>query len=118
LWSILKVRRELRELALNWRQWAEKIAEATRKILDSCEVYVFGSVVEERATGGSDVDLLIISTRLPENWKGRGELKARIEEEAGLPPSHPFEIHLASPAEAILYFRHAKKMIKLAPVES
>jgi hypothetical protein len=41
----------------------EAIAKAAEEVLGLCEVYVFGSVVEGRAIGGSDVDVLIIADR-------------------------------------------------------
>ncbi|MBO3809951.1 MAG: nucleotidyltransferase domain-containing protein, partial [Candidatus Brockarchaeota archaeon] len=91
---------KLNELARNWRFWSQKTAEAAKRLLGPCEVYVFGSVVKGQATGASDIDILIVSNKLPKDCKGRGNLKAKIEEEAGLPLYHPFEIHLATDEEA------------------
>ncbi|MBC7090488.1 MAG: nucleotidyltransferase domain-containing protein [Nitrososphaeria archaeon] len=88
------------ELARNWRYWTEKIAEAAKKILVSSETYVFGSIVRGQVTAASDIDILIISNHIPNTCKERGNLKAKIEEEAGLPLYHPFEIHLATEEEA------------------
>ncbi|MCS7138473.1 MAG: nucleotidyltransferase domain-containing protein [Crenarchaeota archaeon] len=98
--SLLQARLRLNELARNWLFWSRKIAEAARKILGPCETYVFGSIVKNCAAGGSDIDILIVSNQLPEDFRSRGNLKAKIEEEAGLPLYHPFEIHLASVKEA------------------
>jgi len=75
--------------------------------------YVFGSVVEGKATGGSDVDILIVSDKIPENSRDRGNLKAKIEEMTGLPLSHPFEIHLANKHDFKWYRQHIKKMVKI-----
>jgi hypothetical protein len=36
-----------------------------------------------------------------------------IEERAGLPQVHPFELHLADPREAEIYFRHIDRFLKL-----
>ena len=58
--EILRSRLELVRLARQWRYWSRRIAEAAREVLGECEVYVFGSIVEGRATGGSDVDILIV----------------------------------------------------------
>lgn len=96
----MKARAEIIELIRDWRLWSEAIAEAAERVLGSCEVYVFGSVVEGRATGGSDVDVLIVAERLPGDFKVRGALKAEIEEAANLPLYHPFEIHLSTGEEA------------------
>ncbi|MCX8183090.1 MAG: nucleotidyltransferase domain-containing protein [Crenarchaeota archaeon] len=98
--NLLQARLKLNELARDWRFWSRKIAEAARRLLGPCETYVFGSVVKNQVAGGSDIDILIVSDRLPEDYRSRGNLKAKIEEEAGLPLYHPFEIHLATGKEA------------------
>jgi len=113
LLSILSAKLELRRLADDWRLWAERIAKAARKIAGPCDLYVFGSVAEKHATGASDVDILVVCDRLPKDQRSRGEIKAEVEEEANLPLSHPFEIHLADRSDAPWYFRHIKQMIKL-----
>lgn len=100
LLSLLEARLELRKLAQNWRFWSERIAKAAREVLGPCQVYVFGSVVKKRVTGASDVDVLIVGNKLPMDCRGRGNLKAKIEEEARLPLYHPFQIHLATKEEA------------------
>ena len=98
--TLLKAKVELNKLVRDWRFWCGRIAEAAVAVLGSCEVYVFGSVVEGRATGGSDVDVLIVADRLPRSFRVRGRLKAEIEEKAGLPLYHPFEVHLVTRDEA------------------
>lgn len=98
--SLLEARIELRKLARNWRFWSKRIAEAAKDVLGSCEAYVFGSVVKGHVTGASDVDVLIVCKQLPKDCRGRGDLKTKIEEAAGLPLYHPFEIHLATKKEA------------------
>lgn len=74
-------------------------------MLGHCEVYVFGSFAEGIATGGSDVDVLIVAKGLP-NFRERGEKIAKIEEIANLPLYHPFQIHLAT-----------KEEVKASPIE-
>lgn len=98
--SLLKARLETRRLIREWRFWSEAIAKAAKEVLGSCRVLVFGSVVEGHESGGSDVDVLIVADGLPENFRGRGNLKAEIEEKASLPLYHPFEIHLVTSEEA------------------
>jgi len=100
LLSLLKARLEITRVARDWRLWSKAIAKAARKVLGLCEVYVFGSVVEGRMTGGSDVDVLIVVDVLPENFAARANLVAEIEELARLPLYHPFEIHLVTRKEA------------------
>ena len=106
---------KMRKLIENWREYSKKIAKASKELLGECEVYVFGSVIEGTWTGGSDVDILIISDKVPQSNKARGELKAKIEEKAGLPLFHPFEIHLVNTDEAEHYWRHMKKYVKINP---
>ncbi len=98
--SLLRARIEISKLVHDWRLWSEAIARAAVEVLGPCEVYVFGSVVEGRVTGASDVDILIVADRLPGDFRLRGDLKSKIEEAAGLPLYHPFEIHLVSREEA------------------
>jgi len=43
----------------------------------------------------------------------RAEIVVRIEEKAGLPLYHPFEIHLVDKEEAKWYFRHIDKFIRI-----
>ena len=100
-------------LLKQWKKWSKNIAEASRRILGECKVLVFGSVIEGKAVGGSDVDILIISNQLPDNKRERAEIIAKIEEGAKLPLYHPFEIHLVDEKEAKWYLRHIKKYIQI-----
>ncbi len=111
--EIFKLGAERRKIIENWRFYVEKIAKACRELLGDCEVFVFGSVVEGKWTGGSDVDVLLVSDSAPLSSRERAEIKARIEEAAGLPLVHPFEIHLVSRREADWYWRHIKKAVKI-----
>jgi len=99
LLNLLKARIEINKLASDWRFWSEAIAKAAREVIGSSEVLVFGSVVKGHATGGSDVDILIVAEKLPKGFRERGNLKAEIEVKACLPLYHPFEIHLATSKE-------------------
>jgi len=97
-----------------WRSWTPRIANAVKSLLTDARVYVFGSVVRGDHTGGSDVDILIVSGSIPEGLTERARVRSRIEEEADLPTLHPFEIHLATREEAKTYFRKAgEDMIQL-----
>ena len=99
--GVYRSRLEIRRLAAEWRYWCSRIGEAARNIFADCRVYVFGSVVRGEETGGSDVDILLVCKTLPDSMKERGELKAKLEEVAGLPLYHPFEIHLATEQEVL-----------------
>jgi len=114
LLRVLRSRLEMVKLAREWRHWSRRIAEAAREVLGDCEVYVFGSVAEGEEVGGSDVDILIVSSRVPDKQRRVWELKARIEERAGLPPYHPYELHLVNEEEAKWYFKHVRKLVRIA----
>jgi hypothetical protein len=95
----------------DWKVWAKKVANAAKTIMPDVEVYVFGSVIRGEATGGSDIDMLIVSQNVPEKVLEQSEIKVKIEEMAGLPIYHPFEIHLASKDESEQYIAVAGKHI-------
>lgn len=95
------------EMLGKWEVYVKKLSEAAKHLLPDARVYVFGSVVEDRLTGGSDVDVLVVSHTLPKSELERADLKLKLEELVGLPTYHPFEIHLASEDEARLYFKKA-----------
>jgi len=95
------------EMVEEWRSWTSRVAKAAEDVLADAEVYVFGSVVRGDYTGGSDVDILVVSNRVPEGLGGRAKIRSKIEDKAKLPTSHPFEIHIATPEEAKIYLRKA-----------
>lgn len=98
----------------DWRAWAERVAIAAEKILPKSEVYVLGSIVRGDYTGGSDIDILIISDTIPEGLLKRAEVKSSIEETAKLPITHKIQIHLTKRSEANNYIRRAgRNIIKL-----
>ena len=94
--SLLRAKAKIAQIARQWRFWSEAIAKAANEVLGPCNVYVFGSIAERLATGGSDVDVLIVTDSLPRDFRARGEAVAKIEEIAKLPLYHPFQIHLAT----------------------
>ena len=98
--DLLRAKLKINRLARNWRFWCDSIAKAAAAILGPCETYVFGSAAKGHLTGGSDVDILIVAEKLPNDFKLRGNLKAEIERVAKLPLYHPFEIHLVTRREA------------------
>jgi len=95
------------EMVEEWASWASRITKAVEDVLVDARVYVFGSVVRGDHTGGSDVDILVVSNSVAERPREIAEIRSRIEEEAKLPASHPFEIHIATEEEAKTYLRKA-----------
>ncbi len=102
---------ERRRMITSWRKWARRIADEVKDILQDAEVYVIGSVVRGDYTGGSDVDILIISPQASQRARERAKLKVIIEERLGLPYYHPFELHILRPEEAEVYLRRAKEYV-------
>lgn len=112
--SHMDLQRFRAEMLKEWRAWAERVARAAKRILPRSEVYVLGSVVRGDYTGGSDIDILIVSDGIPEGLLKRAELKSSIEEGANLPPTHQIQIHLTRGSEAKNYIRRAgRHIIKL-----
>jgi len=103
-----KLRSSKGDILEDWKKWIGRIKEAAGEILASNMVgfYLFGSAVTGDLVASSDIDLLIVARNLPKSITGRSELKERIIERSGLPPVHPFEIHLVDEDEARIYFRH------------
>ena len=111
--EIFKVGLRMKKFIDEWDRWAERIALAARDVLGKCEVYVFGSVVEGKAIGGSDIDILIVCDKIPEKSKDRADIIVKIEELAKLPLFHPFEIHIVNKREAEWYWKHIKRAIRI-----
>ena len=111
----LDVAWERTKMLRRWRDWVGRILEASREVLSSNlrGVYVFGSAVSGRLVAASDIDILIVAENLPRSARERSRLRMEIEERAGLPEVHPFELHLVDPGEAEVYFRHIDKILKL-----
>ncbi len=101
------------DLINSWELWVKKIAQAAIKVLGECKVYVFGSMVEGRVGEKCDIDVLIVSSNVPERIDERAAIKESIEDLAELPLYHPFEIHLATPKEAKWYWKHIGKAIRV-----
>lgn len=114
--NLLKAKARIAHLVRQWRFWAEAIAKAASEILGPCSVYVFGSVVEGLATGGSDVDVLIVADNLPSDFRERAEAIAKIEETAKLPLYHPFQIHLATWSEVKVNPIYRKAVSRGVPI--
>lgn len=107
--SFMDTLRSRAKIVKEWTAWTPKIAEAAKKNLPEAEVYAFGSIVRGDNTGGSDIDILVVSEKVPKKALKRAELKVKMEDAAKLPLPHPFEIHLVTPEEADRYLRKAGK---------
>lgn len=96
------------QILKEWRIWVHRIADVVEEVIPDVEVYVIGSVIRGNSTGGSDVDVLLVSEHMPNKLIDRAKLKALIEEKLGLPYYHPFEMHLLRLEEAEYYIKKSK----------
>jgi len=96
----------LKEL-LKWREYLNILVEAVKKVFDEkAEIYVFGSAVEDRLTVESDIDVAIVIEKVPEKSVERIKLLNKIwsyMEERGVPWWYPFEIHLVTRRELMMF---------------
>ncbi|RKY32447.1 MAG: DNA polymerase subunit beta [Candidatus Omnitrophota bacterium] len=81
----------------NYKYYCNKIKEIGKKILKDVKVLVFGSIVKNKHTPDSDIDVLIISDNLPENWEEREKIRTEIKSK--IDPFSPFQIHLSTREE-------------------
>ena len=101
-------RKRLEQLK-NYRQIAQKVREIAQKRLGNVEVYVFGSVIENKATASSDIDLLIITENIEKEEAQK--LKAAIMESIDA----PIELHITSKSSfENWYKKFITKMEKIA----
>ncbi len=107
--QILKeIKDEREKFFQNYRYYALKIKEKAKKILKDVNIIVFGSIVKGNWHPlNSDIDILIISENLPNDWDKRRIIKNKIK--SVLPSSNPFQIHLTTKKEYEIYY---KKFIK------
>jgi hypothetical protein len=95
---MLETMKNRREMLKNYKKYLKRINNSSKEILRDSKVFIFGSVIEEKHVGGSDIDILVIAN-VPKKHLIRTQIISDIEEKAGLPLSHPFEIHLLSAEE-------------------
>ncbi len=77
---------------------ARVVKEVMEEELGEVEVYLFGSSVEGRAIPGkSDIDLLVVSHKVPEGAREQSLLRVKVWNRIG-DPWVPLEIHFASQA--------------------
>lgn len=81
---------------------------------EKAETYIFGSAARGELTAASDIDILIISDRIPINLIKSSRVKLLIMDNASLPLIHPFELYLVNMEEAEMYRKYiGREMIEL-----
>ena len=100
-----------------WQEYALKIAKATKDLLPDARVYVIGSVVENRTTIYSDIDILVALLSRTLDSEAVKKLTVEIIERAiivyGLPWDAPVEIHIADLKTIEKYLRACKRIIPI-----
>jgi len=90
--------------------FAKIIKKEATKTLTNPKVYLFGSIVEEKAIPSSDIDLLITSKNMPEIQEERAKIKAKLWKKIGL--YSPFEIHMVNESE-FQWYKHFAKLVEI-----
>jgi predicted nucleotidyltransferase len=97
-WELIEDRALKRKRFLaEWREHVERLAQEARRLLGDARVLAFGSVVRGDWCVESDVDVLIVSPRVPSDAVEGVKLKVRLRELLGA--CIPLELHLAAPEE-------------------
>ena len=96
--NLLEIMIKTNNMIKNYKKYLKKIESSIKTFLKDSQVFLFGSIIEGNLVAGSDIDILIIAN-IPKKHLKRAELIAKIEENAGLPLSHPFEFHLLTQEE-------------------
>lgn len=101
---MLEIMRQTNEFIKNHKKYLKKIESSIKLILKNSQTYLFGSIIEGNLVVGSDIDILVIAN-VPKNHLKRAEVIAAIEENVGLPISHPFEFHLLTQEELDIWIK-------------
>lgn len=96
---IIKEALRRRDIFNNLDKHLKMLKDAISKIDSKAEVYLFGSVAEDRYVYASDIDILIISNKHP------AEVIARLYAEGF---TDPFEFHVESKDKLARYERYSR----------
>ncbi len=90
----------------------EEIKKRAKEILPDAKIYLFGSVVEGRyIPGKSDIDVLIVSKKMPRTASEQAKIRVEILKDVGF--FSPFEIHLADEEVFEYYKKNVKKLVEI-----
>ncbi len=90
------------EALRDYRSIARRVKKIVLEYDPGARVYVFGSVVEGRYTGASDIDILVVTEMIDRKY----DIMARVYYELG---DYPLELHVVTPEQ---YKRWYKRFIK------
>ena len=103
--------KQTNDMIKNYRKYLKNIESSIKTILKDPQIFLFGSIIDGNLVAGSDIDILVIAN-VPKKHLIRAELIAEIEENAGLPLSHPFEFHLLTQEEVNTWIKIYKLRFK------
>ncbi|GAY25600.1 DNA polymerase beta subunit [Desulfurococcaceae archaeon AG1] len=109
-WEEFLVREAKRraEIFSNLDKYLRKIVEIVTRLDPGAEVYLFGSVAEDRHLLSSDIDVLVVTKISP------GEVLASLWRE-GI--KDPFEIHVIT-ADLLDIYKRRAKLIRISPANN
>ncbi|MBI4801474.1 MAG: nucleotidyltransferase domain-containing protein [Elusimicrobia bacterium] len=95
----------------NYAFYAKEIKKTAGKFFTDAKVVIFGSVVRQDYKPDSDIDILIISSEIPEDLFEQAKVKVKIR---ALFPDAPLELHLITPPQ---YKNWYKRFVKRDYIE-
>lgn len=103
---------------LQWPRYVPAVWRAARDLLgEDVEVYVAGGAAEGRLTVLSDIDVVIVSPRVPREGRERVRLTLEIRDAAvtryGLPWDYPVDLHLYTPEEWVEARRRYGRLVRV-----
>jgi len=105
----IKEARRVKQYLDNYLEVAKEVKRIVRALLPEAEVYVFGSVVEGKATPASDIDILVVASEI--TLEERAAIRAEVVKKLDNPP---VELHFVTLQEyENWYKRFVKKIVKI-----
>lgn len=90
----------------NYLKVALKVKEIVRKEWKDARIYIFGSVIEGKATAASDIDILIACSNV--TYDDSLRMKAKIRREIGF--AAPIQLHIVDEKGLNWYLRFINKL--------
>ena len=101
---------------LKWREYIPALREAISQVLPDAEIYIIGGAAENRLTALSDIDVLIITDKPPENPMKKAEITSKIREkleEKGINHSYLYQFHIKDKKQAQQLLKTTKIPVKI-----
>lgn len=104
---LIETQKRKRKYFKKWKSYCKEIKKIAKKLLKEPKVLVFGSIVKNKWGPASDIDVLIISDSLPEDFEKRAEIRTKIKSQ--IDPFSPFQIHLVTFEEFEKWYKNFLK---------